>query len=60
VIHITESIEAKAWQIFKRDSDKTFSFTDCTSFVIMQQLDIVKVQLKLEKKVLKLRWKINP
>jgi len=40
VIHVTESIEAKAWQIFKRYSDKTFSFTDCTSFVIMQQLGI--------------------
>lgn len=40
VIHITESIEEKAWQLFKRYSDKTFSFTDCTSFVIMQQLGI--------------------
>ncbi len=43
VIHITESIEEKAWQIFKRYSDKTFSFTDCTSFIIMQQLGITDV-----------------
>jgi len=40
VIHVTESIEEKAWQTFKRYSDKTFSFTDCTSFIIMQQLGI--------------------
>ncbi len=43
VIHVTESIEENAWQIFKRYSDKTFSFTDCTSFVIMQQLGITDV-----------------
>jgi predicted nucleic acid-binding protein len=43
VIHVTESIEEKAWQIFKRYSDKTFSFTDCTSFVIMQKLGITDV-----------------
>jgi predicted nucleic acid-binding protein len=43
VIHVSESIEENAWQIFKRYSDKTFSFTDCTSFVIMQQLGITDV-----------------
>jgi hypothetical protein len=43
VVHVTGNIEEKAWQIFKRYADKTFSFTDCTSFVIMQQLSIIDV-----------------
>ena len=42
IIHITEEIEENAWYIFKQYSDKLFSFTDCTSFVIMHQLDLIK------------------
>jgi len=40
VVHVTEIIEERAWQLFKKYSDKEFSFTDCTSFVIMQQLNL--------------------
>jgi len=32
-------IEA-AWVLFKRYGDKDFSFTDCTSFVLMQKLGL--------------------
>jgi predicted nucleic acid-binding protein len=28
----------EAWEIFKHYEDKAFSFTDCTSFVVMRQL----------------------
>ncbi|MFK5968988.1 MAG: PIN domain-containing protein [Candidatus Marithrix sp.] len=42
IIHITEDTEQEAWKIFKRYSDKEFSFTDCTSFVIMNQLNLIK------------------
>ena len=36
VFHVTEDIEEEAWQIFKRfNVDKEWSFTDCTSKVIM-------------------------
>jgi predicted nucleic acid-binding protein len=28
--------EEEAWQMFKRYPDKAFSFTDCTSFVVMR------------------------
>jgi predicted nucleic acid-binding protein len=34
-----EVIEA-AWQIFKSFADKEFSFTDCTSFAMMERLQI--------------------
>ena len=37
VVHVTEKIEKEAWQLFKKYSDKKFSFTDCTSFIIMNQ-----------------------
>ena len=42
IIHITTDIEEEAWQIFKQYSDKKFSFTDCTSFVIMNQLNLTE------------------
>ncbi len=37
VVHVSESIWADAWEMFRRYGDKDFSFTDCTSFVVMQQ-----------------------
>jgi len=40
VICISPEPEEKSWQIFKQYSDKKFSFTDCTSFVIMKQRNI--------------------
>ncbi|MCG3157652.1 MAG: 23S rRNA-specific endonuclease VapC20 [bacterium] len=36
VLHITPDIEYEAWEIFERfNRDKSWSFTDCTSRVIM-------------------------
>lgn len=34
-----ETLEG-AWAIFKRFADKDFSFTDCTSFALMQRLGL--------------------
>lgn len=37
LIHITHEIERTAWDTFERfNKDKTWSFTDCTSKVIME------------------------
>lgn len=41
-IHITEDIEERAIQIFIKYSDKDFSFTDCTSFIIIEDLKLEK------------------
>ena len=34
--------ELKAWELFVNRPDKHYSFTDCTSFVIMERLGIKK------------------
>lgn len=37
ILRVTPTIENNAWKIFKKCGDKDFSFTDCTSFAIMEQ-----------------------
>jgi predicted nucleic acid-binding protein len=37
VVHISRELEEEAWQLFKQFYDKEFSFTDCTSFVVMRR-----------------------
>jgi uncharacterized protein len=41
VIYITEELQEEAWGLFKQYADKDFSFTDCTSFVVMKQMKVV-------------------
>jgi len=36
IITINGEIEEKAWKIFKKYHDQAFSYTDCTSFAVMQ------------------------
>ncbi|MCZ7384016.1 MAG: PIN domain-containing protein [Candidatus Methanoperedens sp.] len=43
LIRVTSSDEKKAWEIFTKHRDKGFSFTDCTSFAVMQRLGIIEV-----------------
>ena len=37
---VTEEDESRAWELFVQYEDKGFSFTDCTSFAIMERLKI--------------------
>ena len=39
---VTPQILNRAWVIFKTFSDKTFSFTDCTSFAVMLRLGLAE------------------
>jgi uncharacterized protein len=39
---ITPQDEINAWMLFSERSDKQYSFTDCTSFVIMRRLGLKK------------------
>jgi predicted nucleic acid-binding protein len=43
IIHISSEIQQISWRIFERYADKTFSFTDCTSFAIMRSMEITHV-----------------
>lgn len=47
IIYITKDIEDRSWELFKKYSDKDFSFTDCTSFIILQDL-MKKIKRKKE------------
>lgn len=37
IVQVDERIQKEAWEIFERYADKDFSFTDCTSFVVMKR-----------------------
>jgi len=38
VYRVSSGDEDAAWSLFERYRDKTFSFTDCTSFALMERL----------------------
>lgn len=42
LIWLDEPLKRKAWDYFKKHSDKTYSFTDCTSFVLMKEMKVTK------------------
>ncbi|MEM7481050.1 MAG: PIN domain-containing protein [Acidobacteriota bacterium] len=42
-IRLTVADEMAAWILFKERSDKHYSFTDCTSFVLLRRLRLVRV-----------------
>ncbi|MBI4583871.1 MAG: type II toxin-antitoxin system VapC family toxin [Planctomycetes bacterium] len=40
IVQVDEKIQREAWEIFEQYADKDFSFTDCTSFVVMKRAKI--------------------
>ena len=40
IVHVDEELWDEALALFRRYDDKEFSFTDCTSFAVMQRLKI--------------------
>ena len=43
LIRVTPQDEIKAWEIFVKYQDKAFSFTDCTSFTLMERVEVTEV-----------------
>lgn len=43
LIRVTPRDEIKAWEIFVKYQDKAFSFTDCTSFTLMERVEVTEV-----------------
>ena len=42
LISVRDEDEERAWEIFLKYKDKDFSYTDCTSFAVMQRLSCRK------------------
>ena len=40
LVRVTSEDQDLAWDRFRRDADKDYSFTDCVSFVVMRRLHI--------------------
>lgn len=40
VIHVDKEIDTLAWKLCKSRVDKAWSLVDCSSFIVMQKLDI--------------------
>ncbi len=40
IVSVKDEDEETAWEIFLKYKDKDFSYTDCTSFAVMQRLKI--------------------
>lgn len=40
VLSVSKEVEEKALELFEKYDDKTFSFTDCVSFVVMREKSI--------------------
>lgn len=43
LVRVTGDDERDAWDLFQRRPDKSYSFTDCTSFVLMRKLGLQRV-----------------
>ncbi len=43
LVRVSEVEEVTEWEIFEKYSDQDFSFVDCTSFAVMQNLSISEV-----------------
>jgi predicted nucleic acid-binding protein len=42
LIHVDEALFYEGWQFFEQHADKTFSLTDCISFVLMKRLGMTE------------------
>lgn len=40
LVRVDAGVWELAWQLFKQYDDKVWSFTDCTSFAVMRQMDL--------------------
>jgi len=41
VVYISQADQRAAWELFKQHDDKEFSFTDCTSFAVMERMGLL-------------------
>lgn len=42
LVWLQEDLKLKAWDFFVKHDDKGYSFTDCTSFVLMKEMNLTR------------------
>lgn len=42
MVWLDQPVKLKAWEYFKKHDDKRYSFTDCTSFVLMKEMKVTQ------------------
>ena len=42
IVHVGEYLDEKAWELLSNRADKNWSLADCSSFVIMQESEILE------------------
>ena len=43
IVSVNEALQHESWEFFKNHEDKGFSFTDCTSFMLMKAHNLNQV-----------------
>ncbi len=41
IVYVSQTDQHAAWELFKQHDDKKFSFTDCTSFAVMERMGLL-------------------
>ena len=59
LIAVKDEDEDRAWEIFLKYKDKDFSYTDCTSFAVMERLKLDTV-FSFDKHFLIMKFKVIP
>lgn len=59
LVRVGAADEWSAWQLFQQRSDKVYSFTDCTSFVLMRRLKLAKA-LTLDEHFMQEGFEVEP
>ena len=42
IVAVTAELRNEAWSMFKRHADKSYSLTDCASFVLMRKRRVIR------------------
>ncbi|HAR46526.1 MAG: hypothetical protein A2X56_13630 [Nitrospirae bacterium GWC2_57_13] len=40
LVWLDEAVKMESWEYFRKHADKVYSFTDCTSFVLMKKMKV--------------------
>lgn len=59
LIAVKDEDEDRAWDIFLKYKDKDFSYTDCTSFAVMERLKM-DMAFSFDKHFLTMKFKVMP